>query len=65
MRRVQLRDYFVGVGIKRLSLMDAEPLRSNLVAGGEESSYRNSGVGIQASGKLNLSKEIYSPICFF
>ena len=29
MRRGQLRDYFAGVGVKRLSGVDAEPRRSN------------------------------------
>ena len=29
MRRGQLRDYFAGVGVKRLSAVDAEPARSN------------------------------------
>ena len=29
MRRGQLRDYFVGVGVKRLTAVDAEPARSN------------------------------------
>ena len=29
MRRGQLRDYFAGVGVKRLTAVDAEPKKSN------------------------------------
>lgn len=45
MRRGQLRDYFAGVGIKRLTAVDAEPARSNQHEIGTTDAMRNQFLG--------------------
>ena len=45
MRRGQLRDYFVGMGVKRLSAVDAEPIRSNQHEVGTTSDMRHQFLG--------------------